>query len=348
MSSESTPGWRRYFPRWARELPADLATVVLLVVVMIAVALVPVVRETPVRAALALPFVLFVPGYAFIAVLFPAAPSAKEEQETDETTGNDEVPTVQRWGSVDTMERVALSFGTSIAIVPLIGLVLNFSPWGIQLLPVLGCVGGVTVLMTFLGARRRATVPQAVRFQVPYRAWVVSARAKLFDTETRTDRVLTVLLVVSVLLAVGSVGYVVTNPKQGAAFTEFYLLTETQNGTLAADDYPTELVSGEPRTLVVGLDNHEHRSVSYTVVVEAQSVRIENNETTVLDRESLHRFSPTVADNETWQRRHQVAPTLTGDRIRLTYLLYQGDPPSDPTAENAYRDLRLWISVSEE
>lgn len=347
MDSDGTPGWRRFFPRWARELPADLAAVVLLVVVMVTVALVPVVRETPVRVALSLPFVLFLPGYAFISVLFPAATPAEEEQEAVETTGQDKVSTIQRWGSIDTMERVALSFGTSIAIVPLIGLVLNFTPWGLQLLPVLVCVGGVTVLMSFVGAWRRDAVPPAVRFQVPYRAWAVSERAKLFNTETRADRVLTVLLVVTVLLAVGSVGYAVTEPKQGAAFTEFHLLTENQNGTLVADDYPTEFVSGEPQTLIVGVDNHEHRDVSYTVVVEAQNVRIENNETTVLDREPLYRFSPTVADNGTWQRRHQVAPTLTGDRIRLTYLLYKGDPPPDPTTENAYRHLRLWISVSE-
>jgi len=31
---------------------------------------------------------------------------------------------------IDGIERVALSFGLSIAIVPLIGLVLNFTPWG--------------------------------------------------------------------------------------------------------------------------------------------------------------------------------------------------------------------------
>jgi uncharacterized membrane protein len=229
----------------------------------------------------------------------------------------------------------------------LIGLVLNFSPWGIQLLPVLVCVGGVTVFMSFVGAWRRAALPPEARFQIPYRTWTASARTKLFNTETRADLVLTVLLVVTVLLAVGSVGYTVTNPKQGASFTEFYLLTENQNGTLVADDYPTEFVAGEPQPLIVGVDNHEHRSVSYTVVVEAQVVQVENNETAVLDREPLHRFSPAVADNETWQRRHQVAPTLTGDRIRLTYLLYKGDPPSDPAVENAYRHLRLWVSVSE-
>jgi len=39
-------------------------------------------------------------------------------------------PSHSREGIDDGIERVALSFGLSIAIVPLIGLVLNFTPWG--------------------------------------------------------------------------------------------------------------------------------------------------------------------------------------------------------------------------
>jgi uncharacterized membrane protein len=41
-----------------------------------------------------------------------------------------------------------------------------------------------------------------------------------------------------------------------------------------------------------------------------------------------------------------VTPTLTGQRLRLAYLLYRGSPPPDPTVENAYREVHLWINVS--
>jgi uncharacterized membrane protein len=56
---------------------------------------------------------LFLPGYALIATLFP------------------------RKGDLDGIERIALSFGLSIAITPLLGLGLNYTPFGIRLTPIL-------------------------------------------------------------------------------------------------------------------------------------------------------------------------------------------------------------------
>jgi len=56
-------------------------------------------------------FVLWLPGYTFIKALFP-------EKE------------------LDSVERAALSIGMSIALVPIIGLLLNYTPWGIRLTPI--------------------------------------------------------------------------------------------------------------------------------------------------------------------------------------------------------------------
>ena len=56
-------------------------------------------------------FVLALPGYSFIKALFPT----KE---------------------LDNIERVALSIGMSLALVPITGLLLNYTPWGIRVTPV--------------------------------------------------------------------------------------------------------------------------------------------------------------------------------------------------------------------
>src|SRR5438034_9957229 len=61
---------------------------------------------------LAILLVLFVPGYVLTAALFPAS---YDPAKLD----------------IDWIERIALSFGLSIAIVPLLGLLLNFTPFGI-------------------------------------------------------------------------------------------------------------------------------------------------------------------------------------------------------------------------
>ncbi|WP_121820731.1 DUF1616 domain-containing protein [Halostella salina] len=349
--------WRLLLPAPVRRLPADLAGVVALVCLTNLVVLAPLVRESPLRVVLGLPFVLFVPGYAFIAALFPEAGASPVEEADAETGAEDAGSGVDsddgrlataRDRGIDGIERVALSFGLSIAVVPLIGLVLNFTPWGIRLLPILVGVSGFTLISTAVAAHRRWELPADERFRVPYREWVATARAELFEPDTRADAALNVLLVLSLLLAVGSVGYAVAVPKQGESFSEFYVLTENETGDLVADGYPTEFTQGESAEIVVGVGNHEHQPETYQVVVEMHRVEMVNNSTRIVEREDLSQFSTgEVADNETWLRTHNVTPTMTGERLRLTYMLYRGDVPAEPTPENAYRELHLWVNVSE-
>lgn len=135
-------------------------------------------------------------------------------------------------------------------------------------------------------------------------------------------------------------------PSTGESFSEFYLLAEEKDGELVADDYPTEFVAGESRSLVVGIGNQEHRTTAYTVVVELNRVQIQDNSTQVLDEERLRTFETRLAHNETWERPHTVTPELTGEILRLTYLLYREEPPENPTTDNAYRELHLWVNVT--
>jgi hypothetical protein len=64
-------------------------------------------------------FVLWLPGYTFIKALFPT-----------------EVPIKTSSENLDKIERIALSAGMSLALVPITGLLLNYTPWGIRLTPV--------------------------------------------------------------------------------------------------------------------------------------------------------------------------------------------------------------------
>lgn len=153
-------------------------------------------------------FALFAPGYALIAALFP---EQGEQPDTEPDSDSEERRLSLRRG-IDGIERVALSFGLSIAVVPLIGLVLNFTPWGIRLAPIMIGVSGITVAAVAVAAHRRWQLPVEERFRVPYRAWFLDARAELFEPNDRTDAALNILLVVSLLLAIGSVGYAVTVP----------------------------------------------------------------------------------------------------------------------------------------
>ena len=330
--------WWLLLPRPVRALPADLACVIGLVLVTDVVVLAPVLRESPLRVVFGLPLVLFLPGYAFVAALFPEAGEGPAGAAADGAVD-------RRREGIDGIERVALSFGLSIAIVPLIGLVLNFTPWGIRLLPILVSVSGFTLVAVGVAAVRRWALPREDRFEVPYRAWIRAGMTALLEPESRTDAALNVLLVLSLLLATGSVAYAVAVPKQGEAFTEFYLLTR-DDGELVAADYPTEFVRGESKPLVVGIGNHEHERVSYTVVIELQRVEFAGNDTRVIEERELDRLGAQLAHNETWHHDYAVEPTLVGDRLRLLFLLYVDEPPPQPSLESAYRETHLWINVS--
>jgi uncharacterized membrane protein len=336
--------WWLLVPESLRRLPADLAAVTLLVVATVLAVITPGIRETPLRIVFGLPFVLFLPGYALIAALFPEAADSNPDQPPADSADHSDGLTNR--DGIDGIERVALSFGLSIAVVPLIGLILNFTPFGIRLLPVLLAVTSFTLAMTAAAAHRRRQLPPDDRFAVPYRDWLQGARAEFTNPDSRLDGALNVLLVLSILLAASSVTYAVAVPNQGEAFTESYLLTEQENGSLVADDYPTKFTVGESRPLVVGIGNHEHQNMEYSMVVQLQDVQIQNNSTTVLESTELQRFQTRVADGETSHRNLNITPTITGDRLRLSFLLYTDTPPATPTTENAYRTTHLWINVS--
>jgi len=68
------------------------------------------------------------------------------------------VPTKTSTESLDPIERIALSLGMSIALVPIIGLLLNYTPWGITLTPItLSLLALTTVFATAAILREHQT-----------------------------------------------------------------------------------------------------------------------------------------------------------------------------------------------
>ncbi|MCC6041863.1 MAG: DUF1616 domain-containing protein [Desulfurococcaceae archaeon] len=103
----------------------------------------------PLRWFLGTVFVLFLPGYVTVEALYPEESSLRP------------------------LERLALSIGLSLAVVPLIGLLLNYSPWGIRLGPVVTSLAtyteGVAVLASYRKYRlvRLVTELRARRSEEP-------------------------------------------------------------------------------------------------------------------------------------------------------------------------------------
>ena len=94
-----------------------------------------------IRYVLGTIFVLWLPGYTFIKTLFPAELPIKLSTKTSNE-------------NLDTIERIALSIGMSLALVPIAGLLLNYTPWGIRQTPIVLSLLTLTVIFATAGILR--------------------------------------------------------------------------------------------------------------------------------------------------------------------------------------------------
>jgi len=90
------------------------------------------------RIALGAVFIFWLPGYTFIKALFPGrAPVKTSSQE------------------MDAIVRITLSVGMSMALVPIVGLILNYTPFGVRLTPITLSLLALTVAFAAAGIIRQ-------------------------------------------------------------------------------------------------------------------------------------------------------------------------------------------------
>ena len=178
----------------------------------------------PVRIILSIPIIIFIPGYLLVYVLFP--------EKTEK--------------SLDVVERIALGFGISIAIVPLFGIVLNYSQWGLALQPLILTLETFIFIMGVIAIIRWYRTPSEKRY-------TLKINISIPKHETKFDKLLTLVLVICIIITMSLLIYVVLTPKQGEHFTEFYILGSDH----LASNYPLNLTVGENTTIILGIVNHE-------------------------------------------------------------------------------------------
>lgn len=255
------------------------------------------------RIILGLPFLLFFPGYTLVAALFH-----KKE-------------------SLGGVERVALSFGLSIAVVPLIGLILNFTPWGIRLDPILISVAVFIIACSGVAAYRRGGLAPEERFRVQF-----SVSLPSWQGQGTADRVLSIVLVAAIVGSLATLGYVLATPRIGERFTEFYILGPGGK----AENYPTELRVGEEGKVIVGVVNREHEPAAYRleIWIDGQQVKLR-----VLgeDRDDV---SFELEHERKWERLIGFVPQTVGLQ-KVEFVLYRD---GEVYFESP---LHLWVDVGE-
>lgn len=269
--------------------------------------------DSPLRIVIGLPFILFFPGYAALSVLFPESKD------------------------LEIIERVALSFGLSIAISPLVGFGLNYTPFGIRLAPILFSLAALNVALSAGGLYRRE------RAEAPYLPFDPEAVWKKYTAQFRAekgvDKVLTIVLVISILSSVIALVYVVAVPRQGESFTEFYILGPGGNAT----GYPRNLTVGQDASVIIGIANHEHRTVDYTVELWLVNMSFVENVTQVHAMYFFDSFNVTLQHTDVdlegewqpqWELPYEFNVTIEGN-YKLWFLLYKDGAPALPFAPSA-------------
>jgi len=254
--------------------------------------------DTPLRLFLGIPFVLFLPGYACVTALAP------------------------RKEAMSGIERVALSFGLSIALVTLIGLGLNYTPLGIRPVPVLLSLAGAVLVLSGVAWARRRRLAQEERFSISF-----SLRPPAFWSGRPLDRALTVVLALVIVVSLGVTGYALARPKAGEPFTEFYILGP---GGKAAD-YPSQLAVGAKGTVTAGIINQLGRPAAYTIEL-------------LINGAASGDVGPVRLDpGQKWEGEVSFVPQTAGADQKVEFILHT-DPPADAPSQS----LHLWVDVTDQ
>ena len=320
-------------PKRSLSFSPDLGIALLWSVLMAFVVTLPVVRETPLRTLVAGPYLLVVPGYALVAVLFPSK------------------------GELSLFKRGVFSLGASIVVTLLWGVVLAGTPWGLTQITLLS--EGVLIIGLTLAAEYRREVinqeyPQEQKDEKqtemgsrfgdqnspadPF-ASVTAALRQAWNHRNMVgggNRVLQAAIVVAVLASVGATAYAIGTPLPSERYTELSVVGP--NGTV--DGIPSNASTGESVTLTIGIENHEYRKLTYglqTKLSTAKEVRVVKSNIVKLAR------------GETSTQTIQVGVPDEPGRVTVQILLFKGAPPVNPVnPEKAYRSIQISLSVDRE
>jgi uncharacterized membrane protein len=293
----------------------------ILIVDILTVALVLIINLTSLdslRIILGLPFVLLFPGYSLVAALFPKS----------EKTG--------------TLERWAMSFGISLPLAALIGLGLNYTPWGISLDTLLFFMVIFIMVTSVIALIRSKPAKLINEFEVKFPGWEGGM----------LGRSLTLVIVLALVSAVGILIYTVAVPRIGERFTEFYTLGLNNK----AEDYPVEFemqngkvtgvrYSDQGQTtadvfgkVTLGIINQEQQVASYSIILKIDGQPADINYT----GQNMPQLGPlNLKQGEKWEQIIGFAPAHTGENQKVEFLLFK-DNGSSPD-----RNLVLWANARE-
>jgi uncharacterized membrane protein len=254
--------------------------IVLAIIAALTLSLFPVAILTsgPLRIILSFICLIFFPGYALLSVLFP------------------------RQGEIGAVERIALSLGASIALVPIMGFLLNFSPWGIRLIPILISSGAFILLMSITGVIRQQLLPSELRFEITLNVnW---ARWKDIKGVKKVLIITGSLAIASLIIS--AIIFTAALPESQVT-TEFYILDAGGK----TNDYPRQVRVNDPADITAVVVNHEDQPITYSIqIVSSEAVIGEAN-------------TGLLSPGEKWEGKAIFTSKTAGKDQKIEFFLYK-------------------------
>jgi uncharacterized membrane protein len=86
------------------------------------------------------------------------------------------------------------------------------------------------------------------------------------------NKILSGILIAAIILCTGFIVYLSVTPSSDDKFTEFYILNESGK----AADYPFDVKTGQPVSVVLGVVNHEYQPADYRIQIRQNGAIIKS------------------------------------------------------------------------
>jgi uncharacterized membrane protein len=226
----------------------NLIIFTLLSLIMIICVLVPPLNKTPLWMIPGSLFICLIPGYIFLAAIFPK---------------NDDL---------EMIERLGLSFGLSLILTSLIGLVFNYTLGNIHLELILITLAVFSLIFCLISFSRMKKLPQERRMYLP-----------------KMEKLLSIFLIICILLTIGTAAYILLEPMNlvkednKTNFTDFYI----KGIDLNASGYTLNLTSGEKTSLTMVVVNQEGSAVNYSLMVKVNNSILKEDNITLQNKQKM-------------------------------------------------------------
>ncbi len=135
----------------------------------------------------------------------------------------------------------------------------------------------------------------------------VECSAASDKTMTTSNKIISAIIIITILVCIAVIVYLGVTSQPSESFSEFYILDKQG----AATDYPSQAISGQPVSVIVGVVNHEGILSDYTVQIRENDAIIKSITVGKLN------------DGQKWEQPVEFTLNHAGEGQRVNFYLFK-------------------------